>query len=76
MRHQFTANLPRRSVELEIIEALDAIYLNLSCSNVDNLQEDMEFMLWLLPIISRYENDTRPVVITSPNSEITGVIVS
>lgn len=76
MRHHFTKQLSRRSVELEIIEALDAIYLNLSCSNVDNLQDDVEFILWLFPIISRYENDTRPVVITSSNSDLTGVLVS
>jgi hypothetical protein len=74
MRHHFKKQLPLRSVELEITEALDAIYIQISCSNYDGLQHDMDFTMWLLPIVSRYDTDKRPNIITCPHSHSTYVV--
>jgi hypothetical protein len=74
MRHHFTTQLPHRSAECTITESLDTIYINISCSNYDDLHEDTDYLLWLFPIISRYENDKRQVIVTSPNSDLVGVL--
>ena len=74
MKHLFQIQLPQRSASLEIIETISEVYVNLWFSKYGDFNDLQLVTDWMLPIFSRYENDKRPVVVTSPSSNLTGVI--
>jgi hypothetical protein len=66
MRHFFTIQLPQRTGSLEIVETISEVYINLSFSRYGDFGDVQEVTDWLFPILHRYENDKRPLIMVHP----------
>jgi hypothetical protein len=55
-------NTPKRRFTVHVHELADRVAVAVQCSQYGILGDEYTFSNWLLPIVSKYESDPRPIV--------------